>query len=150
MKKSVTEIANDLEEQAVAGKVDVKTAKQAAKLLRTSVQQEVLDDVRWQRDQALSQLEEIGKFLGSKMDDVATPAKINPESPAVHAFYCCINNNCAECPKHEVMLGMTDDYTGVCKGYNQKVLKVPESLCREVYQIVLAAMANQKADATEG
>lgn len=33
---------------------------------------EVLDQVRWERDIAISQLEVIGKSLGEKMDDVQT------------------------------------------------------------------------------
>ena len=34
------------------------------------VSQGVVDQIRWERDTALSQLEQIGKGLGSKMDDI--------------------------------------------------------------------------------
>jgi len=42
----------------------------ALKVLKNSVSQEVVSQIRWERDNALSQLNEIGKGLGSKMDDV--------------------------------------------------------------------------------
>ena len=38
--------------------------------LRSSVSQGVVDQIKWERDTALSQLAEIGKGLGEKMDDV--------------------------------------------------------------------------------
>ena len=39
-------------------------------LLKDSVPQRVVDQIKWERDIALSQLKEIGKGLGEKMDDV--------------------------------------------------------------------------------
>lgn len=39
------------------------------------VSQGVVDQIRWERDTALSQLEQIGKGLGSKMDDIVTLLK---------------------------------------------------------------------------
>lgn len=44
-------------------------------LLKVSVPQGVVDQIRWERDTALSQLKEIGKGLGSKMDDIVTMLK---------------------------------------------------------------------------
>lgn len=44
--------------------------KDALELLKNSVPQSVVDQIRWERDTALSQLKEIGKGLGEKMDDV--------------------------------------------------------------------------------
>ena len=45
-------------------------AEQVERLLKKSVPQSVVDQIRWERDTALSQLKEIGKCLGEKMDDV--------------------------------------------------------------------------------
>lgn len=45
-------------------------AEQVEHLLKKSVPQGVVDQIRWERDTALSQLKEIGKGLGEKMDDV--------------------------------------------------------------------------------
>lgn len=42
----------------------------AIELLKNSVPQSVADQIRWERDTALSQLKEIGKGLCEKMDDV--------------------------------------------------------------------------------
>lgn len=42
----------------------------ALKLLKNSVPQSVVDQIRWERDIALSQLKESGKGFGEKMDDV--------------------------------------------------------------------------------
>lgn len=39
------------------------------------VSQGVVDQIRWERDTALSQLEQIGKGLGSKMDDIVALLK---------------------------------------------------------------------------
>lgn len=39
------------------------------------VSQGVVDQIRWERDTALSQLEQIGKGLGSKMDDIVAVLK---------------------------------------------------------------------------
>ena len=39
------------------------------------VSQGVVDQIRWERDVALSQLEQIGKGLGSKMDDIVALLK---------------------------------------------------------------------------
>ena len=39
------------------------------------VSQGVVDQIRWERDTALSQLEQIGKGLGSKMDDIVAMLK---------------------------------------------------------------------------
>lgn len=47
----------------------------AKKVLENSVSQEVVSQIRWERDNALAQLEEIGKGLGSKMDDVVVAIK---------------------------------------------------------------------------
>ena len=44
--------------------------RDAIALLKESVPQGVVDQIRWERDTALSQLEQIGKGLGSKMDDI--------------------------------------------------------------------------------
>lgn len=44
-------------------------AEQVERLLKKSVPQGVVDQIRWERDTALSQLKEIGKGLGEKMDD---------------------------------------------------------------------------------
>ena len=44
-------------------------AEQVERLLKKSVPQSVVDQIRWERDTALSQLKEIGKGLGEKMDD---------------------------------------------------------------------------------
>ena len=45
-------------------------AEQVERLLKKSVPQGVVDQIKWERDTALSQLKEIGKGLGEKMDDV--------------------------------------------------------------------------------
>ena len=44
-------------------------------LLKESVPQRVVDQIRWERDTALSQLKEIGKGLGEKMDDIVAMLK---------------------------------------------------------------------------
>lgn len=50
--------------------LEVSTVSNALELLKNSVSQGVVDQIRWERDTALSQLKEIGKGLGEKMDDV--------------------------------------------------------------------------------
>lgn len=45
-------------------------AEQVERLLKKSVPQGVVDQIRWERDIALSQLKEIGKGFGEKMDDI--------------------------------------------------------------------------------
>ena len=47
----------------------------ALALLKESVSQGVVDQIRWERDTALSQLKEIGKGLGEKMDDIVAMLK---------------------------------------------------------------------------
>lgn len=47
----------------------------ALTMLKESVPQGVADQIRWERDTALSQLEEIGKGLGEKMDDIVAMMK---------------------------------------------------------------------------
>ena len=49
--------------------------KDALALLKEQVSQGVVDQIRWERDMALSQLEQIGKGLGSKMDDIVALLK---------------------------------------------------------------------------
>ena len=48
-----------------------ETRKPTDFLAADVVSQGTVDQIRWERDLALSQLESIGKGLGSKMDDVA-------------------------------------------------------------------------------
>jgi len=64
------------------------------------VSQGVVDQIRWERDTALSQLEQIGKGLGSKMDDIAAMLKEQEAvAPTVKInsygtrFYYCPNCN---------------------------------------------------------
>lgn len=47
------------------------------------VSQGVVDQICWERDTALSQLEQIGKGLGSKMDDVVALLKEQPKQEIV-------------------------------------------------------------------
>ena len=75
------------------------------------VSQGVVDQIRWERDTALSQLEQIGKGFGSKMDDIVALLK---EQKAVKPitkhklFLCPVCKNtlfreqkfCHECGKH--------------------------------------------------
>ena len=46
-------------------------AKDALDLLKNSVPQGVVDQIKWERDMLIQQLSEVGKGLGAKMDDVA-------------------------------------------------------------------------------
>lgn len=50
------------------------------------VSQGIVDQICWERDTALSQLEEIGKGLGSKMDDIVALLK---EQEAVEPILVC-------------------------------------------------------------
>ena len=43
----------------------------ALEMITSSVSQGVVNQIKWERDMALAQLSDIGKGLGSKMDDVA-------------------------------------------------------------------------------
>ena len=78
------------------------------------VSQGVVDQIRWERDTALSQLEQIGKGLGSKMDDIVAMLKaqkaVKPHKgthPEESAFDCGVcgyplwedENYCAHCGK---------------------------------------------------
>ena len=54
------------------------------------VSQGVVDQIRWERDTALSQLEQIGKGLGSKMDDIVAMLKEQPQIV-----------RCKDCKKHD-------------------------------------------------
>lgn len=60
------------------------------------VSQRVVDQIRWERDTALSQLEQIGKGFGSKMDDIVAllkeqePVKPIEGDPVTQGFkYLC-------------------------------------------------------------
>ena len=68
--KGNKEIAEALSEQMERGEYADDTIKAAIAALRNSVPQGVVDQIRWERDTALEQLAEIGKGLGSRMDDV--------------------------------------------------------------------------------
>lgn len=54
---------------------------------------EVLDQVRWERDIAISQLEVIGKSLGEKMDDVQTITYAKWKEKR-HGYLECLNCHC--------------------------------------------------------
>ena len=50
-------------------------AKTTLEMLKSSVSQSVVDQIKWERNVALSQLNEIGKSLGEKMDDIVSLLK---------------------------------------------------------------------------
>ena len=54
---------------------NAEMAEGLRELLKESVSQGVVDQIRWERDTALSQLKEIGKGLGEKMDDIVAMLK---------------------------------------------------------------------------
>jgi hypothetical protein len=56
-------------------KVELSLAIKILALLKESVSQSIVDQIRWERDTALSQLEEIGKGLGERMDDIVAMLK---------------------------------------------------------------------------
>lgn len=67
------------------------------------VSQGVVDQIRWERDTALSQLEQIGKGLGSKMDDIVAllkeqdavkPKKVKGFNPPIYLHLSFICENC--------------------------------------------------------
>ena len=66
----------------------------ALALLKERASQGVVDQIRWERDTALSQLEQIGKGLGSKMDDIVALLK---EQEAVEPSKDIVGNR--RCPK---------------------------------------------------
>lgn len=74
--KGNKEIAEALSEQMERGVYANDTIKAAIAALRNSVPQGVVDQIRWERDTALGQLAEIGKGLGSKMDDIVEAIKM--------------------------------------------------------------------------
>ena len=67
------------------------------------VSQGVVDQIRWERDTALSQLEQIGKGLGSKMDDIVALLKeqeeVEPKTGHWIWLQNCANEGvyCSEC-----------------------------------------------------
>lgn len=67
------------------------------------VSQGVVEQIRWERDTALSQLEQIGKSLGSKMDDIVALLKEQDEKPL----------RCKTCTMR--------DRTGFCHRWNREV-----------------------------
>ena len=60
------------------------------------VSQGVVDQIRWERDTALSQLEQIGKGLGSKMDDIVAMLQ---EQKAVKPRVSSVEQRCDNCNK---------------------------------------------------
>lgn len=63
------------------------------------VSQGVVDQICWERDTALSQLEEIGKGLGSKMDDIVALLKEQEEDGHWIVLEYCSNEGiyCSKC-----------------------------------------------------
>ena len=59
---------SELDERTIECQLELD--RDALELLKNSVPQSVVDQIRWERDTALSQLKEIGKGLGEKMDAV--------------------------------------------------------------------------------
>ena len=78
------------------------------------VSQGVVDQIRWERDTALSQLEQIGKGLGSKMDDIV--AMLQEQEAVVHPEPSCemtyITDCC--CDLCGVQLIREDNYCRCC------------------------------------
>lgn len=58
-----------------------KAIEDAISLLKTSVSQGVFDQIKWERDMVIAQLEEIGKGLGEKMDNVKEALKAQEPVP---------------------------------------------------------------------
>ena len=67
----------------------------------TFVSQAVVEQIRWERDTALTQLDEIGKGLGSKMDDIVALLKgqepIKPKRKVRHGETCQYQHWCGNC-----------------------------------------------------
>jgi len=64
------------------------------------VSQGVVDQICWERDTALSQLEQIGKGLGSKMDDIVALLK-EQEEQKQKWLQSIADNQLANAPKHD-------------------------------------------------
>lgn len=80
------------------------------------VSQGVVDQICWERDTALSQLEQIGKGLGSTMDDIVAMLK---EQEAKNVVNMTLSKDCfliASCPKCNALLTRVEhkNYCGYC------------------------------------
>ena len=73
--KTYDDFVNGYECFCTSDDYEYEMHKAVLALLKESVSQGVVDQIRWERDTALSQLKEIGKGLGSKMDDIVTMLK---------------------------------------------------------------------------
>lgn len=88
----------------------------ALELLKESVPQRVVDQIRWERDTAFAQLEQIGKGLGSKMDDIVALLK-EKEGKPLRCKTCTMRDKTGFCHRWNIEV-KDDDYCsfGAWKG----------------------------------
>ena len=77
----------------------------ALALLKESVSQAVVDQIRWERDTVLSQLKEIGKGFGEKMDDIVALLKEQQ-----HDVLCRDCTHYENCEIHDLLLNHENGY----------------------------------------